>query len=161
MNIVIRKARPEDLPAIQDLNYKLFLYDKDRDPDLNFEWPYQNEGKDYFLKRINENPGICFVAESSNKIVGYAAGRVNEAIDSTETVLRSELENIYVDEEARSRGAGKMLVQNLAEWAKSMNAHSMVVTAYAGNSGAIKFYEESGFSPFATKLEMKLNTRNP
>lgn len=156
MNAKIRKAQQEDLEAIRVLNHKLFLWDKDRDPDLNFAWPLQEEGEKYFRRRIDGKPGVCFVAEVSGEIVGYIAGRVNENIDSTETVLRGEIENIYVEEHTQGMGVGKSLVKNFVEWTASNNAQSMVVTAYYGNKQAIKFYEACGFSPFALKLEMKI-----
>lgn len=158
MNITARKAQLQDLANIQNLNYKLFLWDKVRDPDLNFEWPYQESGKNYFLKRINEDLGACFVAESEGVVLGYIAGRVNKEIVSFDTILRGELENMYVEEDARSRGVGKTLVREFLEWAKTKGAKSIIVEAYFGNVDAIKFYEACGFNNFAVKLETKLES---
>lgn len=158
MIILVRKAKSEDLSRIQDLNYKLFLWDKVRDPDLNFEWPYQESGKNYFIKRINEDLGACFVAEFEGVVVGYIAGRVNKEIVSFDTILRGELENMYVEEGARSRGVGKTLVREFLKWAKTKGAKSMIVEAYFGNGNAIKFYEACGFNNFAVKLETKLES---
>lgn len=156
MKATIRKAEMNDLKAIQDLNYKLFLWDYDRDPTLNVDWPYEEVGKDYFVKRISGESGVCFVAEQDNHIVGYVAGRVSKEIDKTDTILRSELENIYIEEAARSKGVGRLLVQELTNWCKDKGAQSMFVTAYYHNVNAVSFYEACGFGPFALKLERAL-----
>jgi len=156
MKVTIRKAEINDLKAIQDLNHKLFLWDYGRDPALNADWPYSQAGKDYFTKRINSEPGVCFVAEQNNIIIGYVAGRVSKEIDKTDTILRSELENIYIEDTARSNGIGRLLVQSLTKWCKDQGAQSMFVSSYYHNNDAISFYRACGFEPFVLKLEKRL-----
>ena len=62
MDIVIRKAHKDELGTIQDLNYKLFLWDYERDPTLNINWPYEKAGEEYFKDKISGEKGVCFVA---------------------------------------------------------------------------------------------------
>jgi len=156
MKTIIRKAEMNDLKAIQDLNYKLFLWDYDRDPSLNIDWPYEEPGESYFKRRISGEHGVCFIAEQGNHIVGYVAGSVKKEIDPTEKILRSELENIYIEEDSRSTGIGKLLTEELVGWCKEKGARSLLVSAYYYNEGAVGFYEHNGFKPFALKLEMDL-----
>ncbi|MES2631034.1 MAG: GNAT family N-acetyltransferase [Patescibacteria group bacterium] len=156
MEITIRKATINELKTIQDLNYKLFLWDFERDTNLNIEWPYQEAGENYFRRRITGEHGVCFVAERNGRIIGYVAGSVKKEIDKPDTILRSELENIYVEEDSRSKGAGKLLTEELIKWCKKNGAKSILVEAYHHNLDAIKFYENTGFRPYSTKLEKDL-----
>lgn len=156
MKIVIREAKLDELKIIQDMNYKLFLWDYDRDPALNIQWPYEEAGAEYFKNKISGETGACFVAEEDGKVVGYVAGRVDKKVDKTDTLLRSELENIYIEEEARSHGVGKRLVETFIDWCKNNGSQSTVVTAYYHNEDAIEFYKACGFKPYGLKLEMRL-----
>ena len=61
MRAVIRKAKPNELRIVQNLNVGLFKSDGPRDKFLNHQWPYQ-EGEKYFKKRIKGGNGVCFVA---------------------------------------------------------------------------------------------------
>lgn len=154
MKTTIRKARIEDLRTIQDLNHKLFLWDLSNDPNLNIEWPYQEAGEAYFTKRITGAPGVCLVAEQDGLIVGYVAGKVNEEMDLRETILRGELENIYIEEGVRGMGVGKLLTKELLHWCQENGAKNIVVSAYSNNESAVEFYKSCGFRPYATTLEI-------
>lgn len=156
MNIEIRKAKTSELKLIQDMNHKLFLWDYARDSTLNIQWPYQEAGETYFRKMISGETGVCFVAESDKKLVGYVAGCVRSQIYTYDTVLRCELENIYVNEDTRGSGVGKELVGAFSEWCKEQGAQGMILDAYYQNKDAIKFYEACNFRPYTLRLEKPL-----
>jgi ribosomal protein S18 acetylase RimI-like enzyme len=156
MKISIRKAHEDELKSIQDLNHKLFLWDYDRDPTLNINWPYEKAGEEYFRKKISGESGVCFVAVAGSGVVGYLAGYMFEKIAAYDTVKRSELDNIFVEEEFRGQGVGKLLVEEFLAWSKFNGATSTVVSAYSLNERAIEFYERVGFKPLVLKLETKL-----
>ena len=156
MNIEIRKAKTSELKLIQDMNHKLFLWDYARDPTMNIQWPYEEAGETYFRKMISGETGACFVAESDKKLVGYVAGCVRSQIYTYDTVLRCELENIYVNEDTRGSGVGKKLVAAFSEWCKEQGAQSMILDAYYQNEDAIKFYEACNFRPYTLRLEKPL-----
>lgn len=153
---VVRKALAEDLKEVQRLNHALFLWDLPNDPALDTNWPYQQDGEDYFMKRISEETGVCFVAEADGKLVGYVTGHVNKAVDSGDTLLRCELDNIFVEDNVRGKGVGHQLIAELDRWCRQKGAESMFVSAYSGNVKAIEFYKKYGFEPYAIKLERKL-----
>ena len=48
------------------------------------------------------------------------------------------------------------LADPFKDWAVSQDAQRLTVTAYAANSGAIRFYQRNGFAPKSVELEMKL-----
>lgn len=152
--VLIRKAKPEELKVIQDLNYKLFLFDYGRDPELNIKWPYEKAGEDYFRKMIAGEIGICFVAELEGKVIGYLAGCRKLETPSYRPVKRAELENIFVLEEYRGTGAGTKLANEFINWSRSKGCTHIFVVPYAENKGAIDFYQKVGFKPYALELEI-------
>ena len=157
MNINIRKATMNDLSVIQDLNHELFMWDYPNDKALNTNWPYEKAGEYYFRDKINGVEGVCYVVESDGQVVGYVAGKVNKEIDKRDTLLRSELENIYIKPEFRGSGVGKKLTDHLISWSKELGAQNMTVSAYHNNEGAIGFYKECGFNLYAVTLEKTLS----
>ena len=61
------------------------------------------------------------------------------------------LDDLYVDESMRSRGAGSALMQRLAQIAQAHHCSHLAWTAHARNLRGLKFYERLGAS--VTKQE--------
>src|SRR5260221_389917 len=138
MDVQIRKATIEDLPRVQQLSQELFLSDYPRDPLLNKEWSYNEDGKTSFLKRITEENRFCFVAELGGEIIGYTTGSVMEIL-SWRPVKRLEMENLIVTEKYRGQGIGEKLAQKVFDLGKQLGMERVMVAAYATNDGAVKF----------------------
>jgi diamine N-acetyltransferase len=151
MDTIVRLAKTDDLKRVQELNHQLFLSDARHFDDLNTNWPYE-EGEAYFRKRIAGEGGVCFVAEKDDEIIGYVMGGWSHLNFSAYKGKRAELENICVDEKARSHGTGALLVNVLFDWCKDNGASYVMVDAYAPNLRAIKFYETLGFEPYSNVL---------
>lgn len=154
--IVIRRATMDDLRTVQDLNYGTFVNDLPYDPDLNMRWPYEKEGEDYFRSRIAGPDAVCFVAEVDGKPVGYVAGAIRKG-EPYRLVQRSELENMYVDENVRRSGVGRALVEELFKWSQEQGITQVFVSAYWGNDRAIEFYKSCGFESNAHDLQANLD----
>ena len=153
----MRRAKPEELRTIQELNRLLFESDSPRDPNLNLNWPHE-DGEEYFRKRIADNDCLCLVAEVDGKIVGYLAGAIREG-ESWRPVKRTELENMFVKEDSRSKGVGAKLVQEFFNWSRDQGAERALVVVYATNERATEFYEKMGFVRESINLEADLTTR--
>ena len=152
MNINVRKARIEELSMVQKLSEGLFTSDGHRDKWLNHKWSFGEAGKKFFTRRISEPECICLVAELEGKVVGYLAGIVKE-VESWRPVKRTELENMFVEEEVRSRGVGKELIKEFLKWSREKGAERAEVCAYASNDKAIGFYQRENFVPYSLVLE--------
>lgn len=152
-NTPIRKAIIDDLKAIQELNYELFLYEEKHDNTLDMQWPHDPAGEHYFKEKIAGQGCVCFVAEIDGKIVGYLAGGITKS-ESYRTVKKiTELENTLVSKDFRGQKIGEQLFAAFSEWSKQNGAEKIKVTASAGNAGAIRFYEKVGFAPYVVNLE--------
>ena len=154
MNIIIRKAKLEELSVIQDLNHDLFISDSKNDTLLDLEWSYK-EGSKYFQRRISGEKGICFVAKLNGEVVGYLAGAMS-GLEPWRKESRAELENMYVKDEYRGKGIGTKLIEEFTRWARENGAQHIFLSVYSKNSSAQKFYERNKFT--TTNLFMEKET---
>lgn len=115
MNVAVREARPGDHAAWLKLwqGYNDFYGSNLEDGVTAFTW-----------KRIlsPDAPLICRVAEVGDAVIGFALCVMHEGTWVTKPVCY--LEDLYVDESMRGRGAGKALIEALRDegqqqgWAK-------------------------------------------
>lgn len=153
-NVIIRRATLNDLHEIQNLNNLLFKLEKENfDPTLIENWPITEEGKEYFKKLIEESHVI--VALLNNEIVGYLAGSINEK-GSYENIQYGEVNNMFIKDNCRGCGVGKLLVSEFKLYCKSNGINDLIVTASAKNLNAIEFYRKNGFNDFNVTLTMNI-----
>ena len=155
MEVTIRKATIEDLPAVQELSQELFYSDLPHDPLMNVDWSFSEDGKKIFTARITEPNRFCLVAEINGKIIGYTTGSVL-SVPAWRPVKRLELENLIVTEKYRGQRIGEKLAQAVVDLAKSLGMQRVMVAAYATNDRAIKFYKRVGFIPDTLQLEKEV-----
>jgi len=155
MSLKVVPAILHDLEKIQELNSKLFRNEIDKyDDTLDPLWTTSAGGEEYFRNRIAGTGGCVFVAKNDEIIVGYIAGGLADA--PAHRKLRghlAELENMFVEDEFRSRGVGSMLIEAFLDWCKKNKCERVKVVASASNMDGIKFYERNDFKPFELILE--------
>ena len=142
------------LSQVQALNKLLFEWDRDREPKMNFDWPYDEAGESYFRDRI-EGRGVCFMAVDGDDVVGYLTGALR-GVEKWRTTVRSEVERMFVAESHRRAGAGQLLMKAFFDWSKAAGADQVLVEAFWGNDSAIAFYKHSGFDEIALSLQANL-----
>ncbi|MBC7120560.1 MAG: ribosomal protein S18-alanine N-acetyltransferase [Candidatus Methanosuratus sp.] len=118
----IRDARPEELDAIHQIELRSF-------PD-----PYPRG----LLKAFFFIPGSIIVAESKNRIVGYAIGVIRE--DHLGHIV-----SIAVAENERRRGMGSALLKGIITKLSRMNAKKLVLEVRKSNYEAKSLYQKFGF----------------
>jgi GNAT superfamily N-acetyltransferase len=153
--VVVRKAKPNELRAVQDLNHELFEWDTRHADLLKNTWAYE-EGESYFKGMIDGVIGVCFVAEVSGILVGYLVGSIQTA-ESYRPIQRAELENMFVRQEYRGRGIGTALIKTFLSWSLEAGMPRVFVSSFASNTAAQGFYKKNGFEPYSIELEMKLD----
>lgn len=154
-NIQVRKARSDDLASVLFLSDELTLSDLPYDKNVDIHWAHTDKGKEYYSEKINGKNGICFVAECNKKIVGYATVAIKK-VSSYRLVKVAEIENMVVDNEMRSKGIGKELLNYFIGWAKKIGADRACVNAFTSNKKGLAFYKREGFIPYDTTLELPL-----
>jgi GNAT superfamily N-acetyltransferase len=58
---------------------------------------------------------------------------------------------MYVKPQYRGRGVGRQLLRTIAERARALEVHHLLVTVVSDNEGAAGFYRALGFTPWGTE----------
>ena len=152
--MIVRKARIDDLKSVQELNYRLFDFERNNfDPLLNMEWTFSEKGEEFF-KRLIER-GIVWVAVDGDRLIGYLAGDIIDEPFCT-TKAFAKLKNIYVDKDYRRRGIGKELLKEFKAYCTERNIEEIRVTTNSKNTNAREFYESNGVGDFEITYKMKI-----
>jgi ribosomal protein S18 acetylase RimI-like enzyme len=149
--IRVRKARPEDLDAIDALTDEMHNYLADL---YGLKLSSEELEDEHFDEE--ELKGNVYVAESEeNKIVGYVCfSRAEDEMAGP----HYEVEHIAVGEKHRGLSVGRALFNVVLEQAKKEKVNITTGTL-ARNKGALKFYEKLGFKPFTVGLIIDLQKR--
>ncbi|MFA4830882.1 MAG: GNAT family N-acetyltransferase [Patescibacteria group bacterium] len=67
------------------------------------------------------------------------------------------MEDVYVKEEYRGKGAGKQLVEALIQEAKAQGCYKLLGTSRNSRPKVHKFYERFGFEKWGVEFRMNLN----
>ena len=134
--ITIRNATPQDTQTILDFIIELAIYEKaEQEVKTNVEETREAIfGKNFTVKAL-----IC---EEDGKPIGYAVYFYNYS-----TWLGKKgiyLEDLYVSESKRKRGAGKALLKYLAQKALEENCGRFEWSCLDWNTPSREFYESFG-----------------
>lgn len=133
MSIIIRRANQEDCPRLLELVNELALYEKaPQEVTVTLE---------HFIDSgFGANPvWWAFVAEEDGLVLGFALYYIRY---STWKGQRMYLEDILVTEQARGKGIGKLLFDQLIVEAKEKKFSGIVWQVLEWNEPAINFYKK-------------------
>ena len=103
-----------------------------------------------FLKNFESEDAVILISETYSRINGYLLGFSHNAFFANGKV--SWLEEMYVDEEYRHRGIGRLLMTGFEQWSRE---HDCKLVALA-TSRAGEFCKKIGFEKSATYFIKKL-----
>jgi GNAT superfamily N-acetyltransferase len=135
----IRRARPDDVPAIVELVYALAEYE--REPAACRLTASQLE-----TALFGPTPAVfCHVAEAGDEIAGCALWFLN--FSTWRGVHGIYLEDLFVRPEQRGSGLGKALLTALAQECVQHGYERLEWSVLDWNTPAIEFYEALGARP--------------
>lgn len=133
MEIRIRKAKEEDLPAVFGLVKELAEFENGLHKVSN-SLEQMREEKDFFQ---------CYVAEKGSEIVGMA---LYFFVYYTWVGKSLYLEDLYVKDAYRGQNIGTRLMEKMLEVAREQNCKRFRLQVLHWNEPAIGFYEKNGFT---------------
>lgn len=139
------------LENIRDLLVELEEYiisiDKDDLDQLNEEYRERMALVD--LNDINNNNGKCYLAINNKKVIGMIMGIISKYDDydylDYKCPKRGIITELVVTKKERSSGAGKLLINKMEEYFKSMKCQYILVDVFAYNTNGINFYNKKGY----------------
>lgn len=130
--MIIRPAKSEDYDAVMRL-YNGFVAE-DR---------YSKHDNDSFRKVLASPSSRLFVADDDGKLIGFAAV-------STRFIVRyprpiAELDELFVDPEARAHGVGSLLMEAVEAFAREQHCYRLYIESAYEHKIGHSFYEHLGY----------------
>lgn len=155
MDYLIRKARMEDAPALNELLTLLIKDEKKYDDNVNENCTINN----FYENIINSDKKIVLVATCQSEIVGYLFGYI---IDDGNTYLvkKAKLDALYVISKHRSQGIGANLIKEFKNWCLNNSVKTIEVTVLKNNKTAENLYIQNGFQDYKKSLIAVIDEEN-
>jgi len=135
MNIIIRKAKKDDMGAVLELINELAIFEKEPEAVIINKDDLIRDG-------FGENPAFhCFVAEADGKIEGMALVYFRYSTWKGKTV---HLEDLIVRENFRGKGLGSALYTEVIRFAAEQKVKRTEWVVLNWNKEAADFYRRSG-----------------
>jgi GNAT superfamily N-acetyltransferase len=150
MDVIIRKGRKEDVPAVHQLVMELATFEKAPEQVTNTVEEMMEDG-------FGSSPVYgLIVAELENKIIGMAIYFVKYSTWRGKGLF---LEDLIVTESYRKSGFGKKLFDAVLAEAKKMHAKTMHWQVLDWNTPAIEFYKKYNCTFEGEWIDCKLNEK--
>lgn len=142
---LIRRAQESDIPIIDRLLYQVHKIHHVARPDL-FRDGTKKYTDDELKIILQDDTKPIFVAEQNGAVVGYAFCIHQQYVnDNNMTDIKTlYIDDLCVDETARGLKIGKRLYTYVVEYAKQNGYYNVTLNVWAGNDGAMRFYESVG-----------------
>ena len=141
-HVFIREATEADLPRIVALLAQLDPDDlKREDRGAPLPGVYQSA-----LRQLTEAGHKLLVVDDGARLLGTLALYVVPNISHRGSPF-ALVENVVVDDQERSSGFGKLLMEHAEKTARSLGCYKLVLTSNKRRIDAHRFYEGLGFRP--------------
>jgi GNAT superfamily N-acetyltransferase len=133
--MIVRRAKKKDLEQLSILfdKYRIF-YKKNGDV---------TTAKQFLKKRMKRKESVIFVAEERDELIGFT--QLYPIFSSTNMMRTWLLNDLYVNEKSRGKGAAAALLNAAKEFGKGTNSKWLLLQTAADNFTAQKVYEKNGW----------------
>ncbi len=154
-----RVAEVKDAERIVELLYNIADFHEKLRPDV-FKSGVRKFGVEDILK-MYENPDelVYVVTNEEDYVVAYCIAVVKRITEHVNLCDKTSLyiDDLCVDSNIRGGGIGKMVMEKMKEIAiNEVKADNIELNVWNDNISACKFYENIGFKPLRTIMEVKL-----
>ena len=104
---------------------------------------------DINLKELKKNEGKCFLAIENDKAIGLIMGLVTKYDEEDyldyKCPRKGRITELIVTKNTRSKGIGKLLINKMEEYLKSIGCLYISIEVFAYNKHAIDFYTKGNY----------------
>ncbi|TFD94541.1 GNAT family N-acetyltransferase [Jeotgalibacillus sp. R-1-5s-1] len=97
----------------------------------------------YLSERLAEGESIIFFAKEGDEVLGFT--QLYPTFSSISLRRAWILNDLYVSEQARKKGVGERLLQQVKEFAEETSAASVSLSTAPDNEKAQRLYERNGY----------------
>ena len=151
------------LEDVRDLLVELeeYIVSIDKDELDQVDRDYREKMALIDLEEVNKNNGKCYIAVENNKAIALIMGCIfpyeeKDYLDY-KCPKKGEITELIVSQKLRGKGIGKVLMNKMEEYFKSLGCEYILLDVFAYNSNAIKFYEKEGYHSRMYKEIKKIN----
>ena len=154
--LTIRRATPSDRDVLGRYGGALMRQHHAAD-ELRFiqvEHPEDGYGR-YLVSILTDPDSLVLVAEDDGRVIGYVYVDVEGTSWKDLRGPCGYVHDLYVDDSARQRGAGRALMSAGIEWIRSRGRTQVVLLTKTQNEHAKRLFSSLGFR--STMIEMTLD----
>jgi len=160
--VTIRPAKRSDLEALGRYGAALMRQHHAADPErfIQTEHPEQGYGR-FLVSQISNPESLVMVAENEGQVVGYVYADVEGTSWMDLRGPAGVIHDIYVDESARQRGAGRALMRAAIDWVRAHGRNQIVLLTKTKNEHAQALFSAMGFRPSMIEMTLDLDPAPP
>ena len=154
MKTSVRKATADDYNSICELFLEGDALHRGNLPHIFQTSNGAVREQDYYLELIADENVALLVAEADKDLVGFVHAIVRDAPAFPVFVPRryAVVDAVGVRPKFQNHGIGRILMEQMQEWASAKGATSIELNVYEFNKTAISFYERLGYRTFSRKM---------
>ena len=149
---LLRRATPNDIPAIIELWKEMMDFHKKRDPFFKRAVDGEQVFSQYLEKNIDSETACVYVAIVGGTIVGYCQGTLEKHPPILIATDYGQVLDFAVAADYRRTGVGERLCKALQGWFVLKGVHRLEVRHSEFNEAASRFWAKMGFKPFLKTL---------
>ncbi|WP_143305776.1 GNAT family N-acetyltransferase [Chitinophaga vietnamensis] len=149
--IIIRQAKLSELDTL--LGFERGIIEAERPYDVTLK-----EGEIHYYDitaMIQADHIAVLVAELDGQLIGSGYARIENVKPYLKHAQHAYLGFMYTHPDHRGKGVNRLIIEELANWARSRGVTELRLDVYHLNTAAVKAYEKAGFSG------LLLNMRRP
>ena len=139
------------LDDVKDLLLELgnYIVSIDKDNLENIHHDYYDKIALNDLDKVKKYDGKCYLAMENNQVLGLIMGIIRQYDEydylDYKCPKEGEIIELIVTKNTRSKGIGKLLMQTMEDYFKSVGCEYVLVDVFAYNENAINFYDKRGY----------------
>ncbi|GGA94975.1 GNAT family N-acetyltransferase [Puia dinghuensis] len=140
--IIVRDASEADLPALLAIYNQVILHTT---AVYTYEQQTMEARAAWYMDKIAARYPV-FIAEEEGRVVGFSSYGPFRAWPAYKYTVEN---SVYVSEDQRGKGIGKLLIRPLIESAKSQGFHAIIAGIDAANDASLRLHASFGFQEVA------------